>query len=99
MRVSEETLSHNWMGIGWWVSRLLVGASNTTHQQHNMSLVSDACQRRNLESWLGGNGLVSEWVLVGASSNTHQQHFLVQTCVSAQKTFIVVVGCARGGGV
>ena len=27
----------------------------------SLSLLSDTCQRRNLESWLGGHGLVGEW--------------------------------------
>ena len=31
----------------------------------SLSLLSDARQRRNLESWLGGNGLVGEWVVSG----------------------------------
>ena len=33
MRVSDETLSRGWVGMGWWVSGLLVGAYDTT-QQH-----------------------------------------------------------------
>ena len=31
----------------------------------SLSLLSDACQRRNFESWLGGYGLVGEWVVTG----------------------------------
>ena len=31
MRVSKETFSGGRVGMGWWVSRLLVGAYNTTH--------------------------------------------------------------------
>ena len=32
----------------------------------SLSLLDDACQRRNLESWLGGYGLlVGEWVVTG----------------------------------
>ena len=30
MRVSEETLNHSWVCMGWWVSGLLVGANKCT---------------------------------------------------------------------
>ena len=31
----------------------------------SLSLLSHARQRTNLESWLGGHGLVGEWVVTG----------------------------------
>ena len=31
----------------------------------SLSLLRDACQRRNLASWLGVYGLVTEWVVTG----------------------------------
>ena len=31
----------------------------------SLSMLSDACQRRNLGSWLEGNGLVREWMIRG----------------------------------
>ena len=34
MRVSEETLNRGWVGMGWWVIWLLMGAYNNTHHQH-----------------------------------------------------------------
>ena len=34
MRVTEETLNRGWVGMGWWVSGLLLDAYNNTHQQH-----------------------------------------------------------------
>ena len=66
----------------------------------SLSLLSDAGQRRNLDSWLGGNGLVGEWGLfVGAYNATHQ-HLLVKPCASAPKSYSTVIGCVgRGGGV
>ena len=42
----------------------------------SMSLLSDAHQRKELESWQGENGLVGEWGLVAGAYNT--QHFLVK---------------------
>ena len=46
MRLSEETLNRGWVGMGWWVSGLLLGAYNTTY--HNISLLSHVRQRKNL---------------------------------------------------
>ena len=35
MRISEQTLNRGWVGMGWCVSGLLLGAYNdTTHQQY-----------------------------------------------------------------
>ena len=30
MRVSENALNRGWVGMGWWVSELVLGAYNTT---------------------------------------------------------------------
>ena len=32
MRVSAENVNSGWVGMGWWVSGLLIGAYNITHQ-------------------------------------------------------------------
>ena len=54
MRVSEETLNRGWVGMGWWVRALLLGAyNNTTHQQH--FLLSHTCQRKNQQHSLLGH--------------------------------------------
>ena len=37
MRVSEETFNRFWVGMGWWVSRLLLGAYNINHQHFLVS--------------------------------------------------------------
>ena len=68
----------------------------------SLSLLSDACQHRNFQSWLDGCGLLSDWVvtdwvrrlvrgLVGptTTNTTHQQHFLVKRCASANKPSMV----------
>ena len=35
MRVREEALNRGWVGMGWWVDEVLLGAyNNTTHQHH-----------------------------------------------------------------
>ena len=65
----------------------------------SLSMLRDACQLRNLDSWLGGNGLRGEWgLLVGAYNTTHQKHFLVKPCASPHNSCITVVGCIRRGG-
>ena len=65
----------------------------------SLSLLRGACQRRNHDSRLGGNGLVGEWgLLVGTHNTTHQQHFLVKPCASAHKYCITAVWCVRRGG-
>ena len=53
MRVSVETLNPGWVGMGWWVSGLLLGPyNNTTH--NNISLFGYARQRKNLVlRWVG----------------------------------------------
>ena len=32
MRVSAENVNRGWVGMGWWVSGVLLGAYNNTHQ-------------------------------------------------------------------
>ena len=64
----------------------------------SMSLLNDACQRRNLDSRLGGNGSDGDWGLLVGAYNTHQQHLLVKPCASAAS--ILQYGglvCTQGG--
>ena len=65
----------------------------------SLSLSNDACQRRNLDSRLGGNGSDGDWGLLVGAYNTHQQHLLVKPCASAAS--ILQYGglvCTQGGG-
>ena len=65
----------------------------------SLSLLSDARQRRNLESWLGGNGLVGEWVVSGCVQHTHQQNFSLLSHARQRKNLYYGGRvCARAGG-
>ena len=72
MRVSEETFSLNWVGMGWWVSGGCLWV-RTTPSTTNISLLSHARQRRNLVlRWLGvytGRGSIN----ISISVNCKQQ--------------------------
>ena len=46
MRVSEETLNRSWVGMGLWLSGLLVGAYHNTSR--DIPLLSQSRQRKNV---------------------------------------------------
>ena len=75
MRVSEETLNRGWVGMGWWAIGLLVGAYNTTHQQHFL-VKACALTQISLLRWLSvcaRGGVVYVYQLVYNQSKLQPQ--------------------------
>ena len=78
MRVSEATLNRGWVGMGWWVSGSCYDTTHqhflVSYSCYSstallavlpgiaITLLSDACQRRNLEprGWVEMGFLVGE---------------------------------------